>query len=311
MKTKTGFLIIYILFLTNSLMGQSFIVKTDGEVVDCSKVIVKKNTVILKNENSEEFLKISKDSIREFYQDQENSFYKNKNGLFLEEIIIGYIQVFKGETIEPNIGTSIGRSIGPSIGNMSGRFTKWYMEKDGFLYEAFTEANGSSRIVELENRNIKGLIDETESKKAFNELDKKFKLEDLLGIIQSYNAKKASLKERILEINKNSTDSKKVILVRDFSGEIKGSLEFTINDKEYSLEKNSKLEVLIPSNYESIICISNSINNACGVITSSPNYSNYYRLKLNKKYLGTITKINGNSSYYKARLDYYEKRAKK
>ena len=296
-------------------MGQSFIVKTDGEVVDCLKVIVKKNTVILKNENSEEFLKISKDSIREFYQDQENSFYKNKNGLFLEEIIIGHIQVFKGETIEPNyrisIEPSIGRSSGPSIGNLSGRFTKWYMEKDGFLYEAFTEANGSSRIVELENRNIKGLIDETESKKAFNELDKKFKLEDLLGIIQSYNAKKASLKERILEINKNSADSKKVILVRDFGGEIMGSLEFTINDKEYSLEKNSKLEVLIPSNYESIICISNSINNACGVITSSPNYSNYYRLKLNKKNLGTITKINGNSSYYKARLDYYEKRAKK
>ncbi|WP_282075534.1 hypothetical protein [Maribacter aquivivus] len=303
MTTKTGFLIIYILFLTNRLTGQSFIVKTDGVVVDCSKVIVKKNTVILKNENSEEFLKISKDSIREFYQDQENSFYKNKNGLFLEEIIIGYIQVFKGETIEPNIG--------PSIGNMSGRFTKWYMEKDGFLFEAFTEVNGSSRVVDLKNGNIKGLIDETESKKAFNELDKKFKLEDLLGIIQSYNAKNASLKERFLEINKNANDSKKVILLRDFGGEIKNSLEFTINNKKYSLEKNSKLEVLIPSNYESIICISNSINNACGVITSSPNYSNYYRLKLNKKNLGTITKINGNSSYYKARLDYYEKRAKK
>ena len=79
MTTKKGFLIIYILLVTNSLIGQSFIVKTDGVVVDCSKVIVKKNTVILQNENLEEFLKISKDSIREFYQDHENSFYKNKN----------------------------------------------------------------------------------------------------------------------------------------------------------------------------------------------------------------------------------------
>lgn len=302
MKTKTGLHLISALFLSQNLIGQSFIVKRNGDMIECAKIITRKKVVILNNENSNKILKIDKDSLTGYYQDNENAFYKNLNG-FKEEIVSGEIKIHRGEIIQYNPGSA--------FGNMPAQYTKWYLEKNDSIIEAFNQMHGTNFFIDLDKEKIQKLIDEPVSKKAFNELKKKGKLEDLLGLFQSYNARKASSQKGKMELKQNIESESTITFIRDFGGESKENLEFTINSEKYSLERNSKVEISIPNDFESIIDITNSINNASGVIISSRYFPKYYQLKLNKKNKGVITKINGNSSYYKTRMDYYEKRAKK
>lgn len=315
MKLLSEFILISLLLVTVSIKAQSFVVKKSGEIVKCSKIIIREKVVILKDENSLKILKIEKDLLIGYYQDHDNAYYENKDG-FKEEIVSGKIKIYRGEAfLQTHPGETISQNpnLNTEFGPMPVQYTKWYMEKDGLLFEAFVimHGHGSSRVVNLAKEKIQDLLDEPLSKKIFNELKKKPKLESLLGIFQTYNAKEASKKKMTFKNNQSSNNLSKVIVFRDFGGEIKENLEFRLNDKKYYLKRNSKLEVLIPNNSESIICISNSINDACGVIMSSNSYTKYYQLKLNKKKQGIMTKVNGNSSYYRTRLDYYEKRAKK
>ncbi len=302
MKKRIPIVLILILFAFSDLKSQSFLVKKNDSLIKSSKITVRNNFLIL---NDDVNLKIPIDSISKYYQDKENALYVNKGG-FKEEVIIGEIKVYRGEIY----GSGPYPYGGPTIGNMSGTFTDWYLEKDGLFFKAFTETDGSSKIFNLDKEKIKSLIDDTKSKEAISSLTKKARLSDILEIIQSYNAK--SISNRFINNKQIRADNtSKIVIFRDFRKEIKEVLEFTINGQKHSLERNSKLEMLVGYDSESILCISNSTNFACGVIKSSPNYPKYYQLKFDKNKRGSITKVNGHSSYFKTRIDYYDKRSKK
>lgn len=306
MKTLSGFILLNLLLITTSIKAQSFVVKKSGEILKCSKIIVRDKVLILKDENSTKVLKIEKDLLSGYYQDFDNAYYENKDG-FKEEVVSGKIKIYRDELFSTNSNP------GMEFRHMPVQYTKWYMEKDGLLFKAFHQVHGygTSWAVNLNEEKIRDLLDESLSKKIFDQSKKKHKLENLLGIVQTYNAKAASKKKQAFENYKDSNNLSTVVVFRDFGKEIKEDLEFTVNDQTYYLERNSKLEIGIPNHLESILCISNSGNDACAVIIASKNYPKHYQLKLNKKKQGTITKVNGNSSYHKTRFDYYEKRAKK
>lgn len=285
---------------------QSFFIKHDGKLIECTKIINKNNVFQYRPVDSpEKESKIEKDSIRAYYQDEQNTYYEDKNG-FKELIIEGDIKIYCGE-----VSTAVVRTTGVILDNWQNQYTKWYIEKDGVIFHAFNQQHGTIGFNNLKKEKINHLIlDDSIASKKFAELKKNAKLKELLGIFQSYNAGQY-LKRAELNQPKVKEEESTIIVFRDSGKEYKGPLEFSINGQKYFLERNTKLEVSVPNSIESIICFSNDYNNTRSILSSSPLYPKFYQLKLDKEKNGSIEKVNGNSSYYKTRFEYYEKRAPK
>ena len=195
LKTLSEFLVLCLLLVTTSTKGQSFIVKKSGEIVKCSKIIVRNKVLILNDENSLKILKIEKDLLAAYYQDFDNAYYENIDG-FKEEVVSGKIKIYRGEAFvdNPTPGERVVNNSNPSetfvadpnsssslgFGPMPVQYTKWYIEKDGLLIEAFDETHG--HISYLNEDKIQDILDESLSKKIFRESKKKRKLENLLRI---------------------------------------------------------------------------------------------------------------------------------
>lgn len=290
------------LFLNISLIySQSFIIKTNGEHIESDEIRIKENKIKYLPKDSTQKITINKNNVKEYYSEVNGIRYFNKNG-FKERYIEGRIKVYR-ELIE---GEMDRKSV---IGQFNKRFFKWYLEKDSKLTYVFSQSLPSSKLNTLRKENFEMMImDDSLSISEFRANNGTRNLEYTLRIIKDYNKRHFVKNEIVVE---DSLNCSKVIIFRDNRKELKNPIEFTLNNKKYTLERNSKIELKIPSNQESMICITNDIYGTCDILISSSLFTKYYELKLSKANEASISKVNGNSSYYQTRLAYYEKRAKK
>jgi hypothetical protein len=303
---------ISLLFLSN-VHSQSYIDFFDGKTIEYDKIEVQQSHLKYTQKNSKTPIEVNKMNVKGYYSESENIYYYQKNGL-KEKVIEGKINVYSSLFTEERAGS--GPLYNPSGnimmwgGSNSLTYITWHLEHDLKLKHFFNQKKGSlPKKKKKLNREIfrAAISDDTVSLKEFSLVGAKPKIKNLLAIIKGYNTR------HYLQNNEDKVIDElysKVIILRD-GKQSKKNIEFTVNEEKYILENNSKLEISIPSNKSSLICIANSINKSCDLISSSTKFKRYFGLKLNKKDNGFISKVNGNSNYFKTRLEYYEKRAKK
>lgn len=286
-----------------NIYGQSFFVTKENDTTFTENFSISKDKFKYKPADSKINIEIELDKIKGFYRYNNNAFYENKN-VFVELIIDGDIKLYRGLI---NNSTSL-ISSGSGMYSVDHLFAEWYIEKDTLFEKVFSSGVSNSHFglrpvhYYISNRNIlkKVLSDDNIALKKLESTKRKDELPEILKLINNYNSRK--FKNNSLEPNNSNKDSSKIVLFRESKNETKNAILVTINGKVYKLEKNSKLDIIIPSKSQSEICIENSINKYCMITTSSESFIKYYRLRLNKKNEGYIEKINGNSRYYKVRL---------
>lgn len=311
--------------MSYNINGQSFFISETNDTIVCENISISNKFLKYSSLNSKNDSKIELKKVLGYYAERENAFFQKKQfsvrtgflGLgkelkdtqdFSELIIEGKIKAYRGEdfTVE-------------TAGGKPQRLNHWFLEKDSLFEKAFTADydSGSLRLdgASFGQLNLDFFIDLVSDDKTAIEDLKKFKkkhgnLNQILKIINDYNSRdfKHNFETSDTLIK---DDSAFITVFRDFGKELKDILHISVNGVDYHLERNSKIVLKIPTKIKSQICIENSLNKNCMIVSSSDLFPKYYRLKLSKKKKGAIIKVNGHSSYYKTRLEYYSKRAEK
>ncbi|GAA0725273.1 hypothetical protein GCM10009430_30650 [Aquimarina litoralis] len=116
-------------------------------------------------------------------------------------------------------------------------------------------------------------------------------------MVQSFNI------EKHLKANKSESKSdSKIVFFRDGSKQNKMPAKFLVNGKAFVLDKKEKIEIMLPSDSESLVEITNADEKVQKLINPNINYPLYYEISLNKKNVGDIVRRNPNSSFIKTRL---------
>ncbi|WP_282075422.1 hypothetical protein [Maribacter aquivivus] len=316
MKTK---LLILVILVSSTMNGQSFFTTEINDTIFCEYISISNKFLKFSNIKTGNDSKIDLEKVTGYYLEGENVFFQKKEFKtrtvffdlgkdlkdaqgFSELIIEGKVKAYRGKTFANDTGAGT-----PQLLN------QWYIEKGDLFEEAFIADydSGSMRLDrasfgQLNREFFESLISEDKiALVAFKNIKNHGNLTQLLKILNDYNSRDFRRNQE----NKINVDSAKIVLFRDFGKELKEVMKISVNGMKYELERNSKLELKIPSNIKSEVCIENSSNNYCMILSSSLSYPKYYRLKLNKKSVAYIVKVNGHSSYYQTRLDYYDKRA--
>lgn len=323
----------------NGAKAQSYVMKTNSDKIECAKIEFRSEGLVLRDESSTKISKIELDSVKSFYRYEDNVLFHNK-GRFLELFIEGDIQVYRGGYYFPDVlfGDGPRRDIeedglhwfptntattgfaptnwgsgSAGVGGGPTRYTNWYVEKDGLLFHAFSVAEYPLRedMVDFKREDLAKVFDDEHSRQSFSKLEKKVHGDEILQLIQSYNAGNCQRKQKTGSLQSPDESSQsKVIVFRDFRKENKAPLNFTVGETAYTLDRNSKLEITIPTEKKSVLQFTHPEASTSAVITASPDFIKYYQITLDKKNNGTITKINGNDPYYRSRLEYYDRRKK-
>lgn len=309
-------LIFYLIFFSFfKLSSQSYIDLLNGstyETIYCEEIKIQGNTVTYKPVDSTNSIEIYQSRLKGYFSASSNTYYHQKNG-FKERIVEGELNVYSA-IFSKNTYVLAPASNDPSIMSMSRRgesYFKWYLEKGSELVHFYNQKTRSSLAKEnnFKKEVLKSKMnDDSISLKELSLLDKNPKIKDLVKIIKDYNVRYFLKTQDNKEIK---PDLSKITILRDNNKQAKKPLEFTLEGKKYSLKRNSKVEILIPNNKLSQLCFTNDINNTCELIKSSVNFVKFFELKLNKDDEGDISLVNGNSSYFKTRLAFYEKKSKK
>jgi hypothetical protein len=188
----------------------------------------------------------------------------------------------------------------------------WYIEKEDSLQVVFS-ADFDKGYMKFENARYNNLNHEffkfifSDDEKALtivNTLKKGGKLEEIRALVNDYNNR---YHDKTNNGRALSTSPKAgVTFLRDSRKELKDDLKLMVDNRSYHFPKNSKLKLEIPSDRLTKICIENSENKYCRLVSSSPSYPKFYKLILDKDDQGDIFKVNGLSSYYEVRLENYE-----
>lgn len=315
------------LFIFFNVHSQSYIDLLKGktyETIECESINVEEFIVVYIPLNTKKPLEVNLSRLKGYYSEVTNTYYYQKTG-FKQRIVEGNINIYSAVALQKqtiyNYGgvnnhgfNNSGLNNGHVRSDVNVEYLEWYLEQGSQIDHFYNQKKATKTKDKNNNKKklFKKELFETKiskdsiSLKELSLLGETPKIKDLIKIIKGYN------KRNFLKNKKQiALDFSEVIIFRDNKKQAKKPLEFTLNGKEYVLERNSKLKLSIPNNKSSLICITNDINNSCDLISSSSNFPKYFELKLNKDNESDISKANGNSSYLKTRLDYYEKNSKK
>jgi hypothetical protein len=264
--------------------------------------------------------KIPIKSVKGYYSKNNNAYYEKKEfnaktrsgflGLkykkqdyfdFVELIFDGKIKAYRGIEYRPDPNHP------ENINNY------WFFEKGDSLQIGFTADKNNGGFMKLKKARYFNLnkdffetifSDDKKAQSAVQALKKnnKGRLTQIRNIVNDYN-------NRHYEKNTNQISNESmsyVTLLRDSRKEIKKDLVLSVNNISYILPRNSKLKVKISSESNTMVCLENSENEYCRLISSSRSFPKFYKVILNKDNQGDIFKINGLSSFYKVRLENYE-----
>ncbi|MEO9479612.1 MAG: hypothetical protein ABJO28_16805 [Maribacter dokdonensis] len=322
MKTK---LIIFVLLVSYNINGQSFFITETNDTIVCENISISKKILKYSSLNTQNDAQIELKKVNGYYAERENAFFQ-KNQFSIRTGFLGLgkelkdTQDFSELIIEGKIKAYRGRDFAvETAGGTPQKLNDWFLEKDSLFEKAFT-ADYDSGSLRLDGASF-GLLNldfftdlVSDDKIAIEDLEKIKKkhgaLNQILKIINDYNSRDFKHNSETSDAL-TKDDTAYITVFRDFGKELKDLLHITVNGIDYHLERNSKIELKIPTKLKSQICIENSLNKNCMIVSSSDLIPKYYRLKLSKKKKGAIIKVNGHSSYYKTRLEYYSKRAEK
>jgi hypothetical protein len=285
----------------NFVHSQSLIFKNDDTLINCETIQFKNKSIKYQKADSDIDEEIDIKKVRGVYLNSENSYYKIAGDLY-ELVVEGTINLYRVESIS-----------GPVAGTRGPIFDGWYAERGNDFFNVVQVAKhgpiskySTSNMDWLQN----SISDEADLKDELITLNKKSsKLEQVINIVQRYNAKKFLQNANQKHTGESINDT--IVLLRDYKNEFKGPLEFEINGQKYSLNKNTMVKIPIPRNQETVVSFLNDTDNTSSVLKPSEHYIKYYQLGLDKNKIGSILKVNGNSSYYRTRMVLYQKNAKK
>jgi hypothetical protein len=301
---------IFFFFIFFNVHSQSYIDLLKGktyEKIECAEIEIKGYTVRYTPISNKTAIEVNQSRLKGYYSERTNTYYYQKNG-FKEKTVEGKINVYRAVFSE-NVSswTRTGTNSLPDLSSGEESYPTWHLEKGSeirhFLNQKTKSTIGRENNFKKEIFKAK-IIDDSISVKELSVLGENPKIKNLVKIIKDYNLRHFHKTEDDKEIE---TSFSNVTFLRD-GRRHKNPLKFTLNGENYALERNSKLELSIPNNKSSLICITNGNNNSCELIRSSSRFHEYFGLKINKKEEGAIFKINKSPGYFKSTLEYYEKK---
>ena len=287
----TLFLILFIKLIGYS---QSFLITNTNEKFEFSKKDFRKGKLRIKSKETKKYFEAG--NIFGYYYFPENEFYFLKHYTFYFENLfnIGNRKISGNFFVKKIIDGKINvyRNI-MSVGNEN--YEYFFLEKNDKFYNFYIYGDLKNDFKKNYKVFKSFFNDDPKTIKKLNE--KIPSLTESLNIIQEYNLNKYS-------INKTENTSLGKILFYKDKG--KEGLLFSVNEKEYYLNSNDKIEIELPINNENLVKIKNCEGNCIEIITASEFYTKCYELTDK----GVLLK-NSNSSYVKARLKYIDKKQKK
>lgn len=302
---------IFLLFIylsINNISAQSFLLTNDDNKYEYDKITFKRKFIELKvGKEKKEF---EPTEVNGYYSDNDNTFYYRKtnidsiitywsngmgdNYLFSERIIEGKIKVYQKE-------------INIQSGSNSFTYNYWYAEKNKEFFTIHINGPLLPKNKDKFEKLLTLINDSPDLIKSIKDKDYKHNIDDKIEIIKQYNLY-SHLKEQNLSSN---TLLNKIILYRHSKNQKKEPVIFSIDDKKYKLNENDKLEIDLPTNRETQICIKNDINNTCELIKAHNYFETYYEIDFNRKEEVNVIRQNGNSSFVRAVLKYIDRKQSK
>ncbi len=310
--------IIVLLITPFYFFSQSFVATVNNDTIYFKNLSISDDylTYYSSDDKSEHKVEIAK--VKGFYLEEDNIYYHKK--LFNAKFRSGFLGlsnkpkdyfVFVELLFEGKINAYRSRDFKQNA-NYYGSEKKnfWFFEKGDSLEIAFLADydKGSMKIQNARygslNRDFIETIfsDDAIALRAIKKLKKNDKLKHIRKIVSDYNIRYFK-KNEVIETNQTLAE---VIFLRDSRKEFKEDLVLSVDSLEYRLDRNTKVKLKLPTENQTLVCIINSENKYCRLVSSSESFPKFYKVILEKDKEGDIFKVNGLSSYYKVRLENYE-----
>lgn len=304
--------LLYFLILSFNLYSQSILVTTQGERFEFKRKTIKnyefkKDRLKLKSKKETKYFNVNE--IYGYYSYPEDEFYYLKNytftynplykffipgvstnsgDFFTKKIIDGKIKVYFNEYYFNNTEKNRIAEFNPDINS-----NQYFLEKNNEFYNFYGEGSYVNNLTENYEKFKTYFKDDPEIFKKLN--IRKIDINEALELIENYN---------LNQFTKPDINNKYRNIIVFYRDKGKKRINFSVNEKEYYLDANDKLEIELPYEKESLVTIKNK--NYTKLIISSELYTKCYEVTDK----GIILK-NSNSSYVKARLKFIEKKQKK
>lgn len=299
------------------IFSQSFIVTTNNDTI-YGKILSNTDDYLIYTEpNNDVEIKLEVEKVKG-YQILSTYYHKkvfkttNWTGFLGLKKKTGNYFDFVRLIFEGRIKAYVGTTFYVGQGNYRRQKNYWFLEKDDEIEIAFMADNdsgafslGKIKYYDLNVELFKSVFsDDEKALEVINTLKKRGKLNEIRTLVNDYNNRHHDKTAESKEISSSYMAS--VTFLRDSRKELKDDLKLMVNNRSYHFPKNSKLKLKIPSDRLTKICIENSENKYCRLVSSSQSFQNFYKLILDKHDLGDVFKVYGLSNFYQVRLKHYK-----
>ena len=299
--------LLFFLILSFNFYSQSVLVTKQGEKFEFLKKRIKKDELKIKSRKETKYFNVNE--IYGYYSYQEDEFYYLKNytftytplykfftlgvttnsgDFFTKKIIDGKIKVYYNKYYY-NI-TEKNRT---AVANPDINSNQYFLEKNNEFYNFYGEGSYVNNLTENYEKFKTYFKDDPEIFKKLN--IKKIDINEALELIEKYN---------LNQFTKPDINNKYRNIIVFYRDKGKERINFSVNEKEYYLDANDKLEIELPYGKESLVTSKNK--DYTKLIIASEIYTKCYQVTDKE-----IILKNSNSSYVKARLKFIEKKQKK
>lgn len=278
--------------------AQHYILKVNGEKIEFKKLKRKSGSVWLTTTKKEK-ISIPLQEISKQIDEARGVVYYLKpsfdlsgeiSGLqFIERIIEGKVRVYERISY---------------INNREIR--SLYLEKDDTFINVFASSTiGQNKQKKLAR--FKSLVkNDPVSFQKLNDESYKHSYDNIIEVVKGYNLRM---------YKENEAENEKLGKLVFFRGEEKQSseiIQLSIESLKYEVKVNGSLEVELPINSESKVCITNSKNDACLLVLGSEHIGKYYEIALSNETEGFFdSRDKKYSEYFLRTLEVYANRRKR
>ncbi|WP_353777512.1 hypothetical protein [Winogradskyella sp. 3972H.M.0a.05] len=273
---------------------------------------IKNDSVFLKVKGKKKKIRINANEVIGYYSLDKNRFYylkkvkedslsKAKYGFYFRELE-GEIKIYVDH--HSSSDEMLNGTTGTITANISSVYT-WFAENEDNFVEIFS--NG--RVIRFGRRkgkeNFKSLF--TKDDKVYDSIfeEERYNLKNIFKVVSDYN-----LKHHIDSPFENGK-VKKLILFRDKENSNASKVLIEFRNKELQLGPNEKVELEIPTNSDTKVCLTFEDKYECFLLRSSPYFDKCYEVKPTKADDIRIQNKNSNSRYLKVRFRNFDKKKSK
>jgi hypothetical protein len=307
-------LLLFIFILPIYFFGQSFIETVNSDTIHYQNLSITDDYLIYTQPGDTSEKKIDIEKVEGYYSNWSNKYYHKK--IFKAKKYTGFLKLksemgdyfdFIERIFEGKINVYRSKDY---VANNSQYYNYWFFEKGDSLAIVFSadKDRGNFKIVNtkfhITNQEFLEYIfaDDEISLSAIREEGKRGNLLEIRQIVNDYNNR--HFKDKI--DSDHGIPQAEVVFFRDSRKELKENLILQVNGKNFKFDRNTKLKIEIPT-IPNLVCIKNSDNDYCRLLSSSTSFTKFYKVILDKDKTGDVFIKNGLSNFYKVRLEHYEK----